>query len=35
MRIILDTDAKTIPVPWNYAAKLEDFRQLPEILKTL
>ena len=23
MRIILDTDKKTITVPWNYASKLE------------
>ena len=23
MRIILDTDKKTITVPWNYAAKLD------------
>ena len=23
MRIILDTDKKTITVPWNYSAKLE------------
>jgi len=23
MRIILDTDSKTIIVPWNYAAKLD------------
>lgn len=24
MRIILDTDKKTITVPWNYTAKLEE-----------
>lgn len=23
MRVILDTDKKTITVPWNYSAKLE------------
>ena len=28
MRIILDTDKKTITVPWNYAAKLEALNQI-------
>ena len=28
MRIILDTDKKTITVPWNYAAKLEEMNDL-------
>lgn len=28
MRIILDTDKKTITVPWNYAAKLEEMNNL-------
>ena len=31
MRIILDTDKKTITVPWNYAKKLEE---LNEIIKS-
>lgn len=28
MRIILDTDKKTITVPWNYAAKLEELNRI-------
>lgn len=28
MRIILDTDDKTITVPWNYAAKLEEMNKI-------
>ena len=28
MRIILDTDKKTITVPWNYAAKLEEINRI-------
>ncbi len=28
MRIILDTDKKTITVPWNYAAKLEEMNRV-------
>lgn len=28
MRIILDTDKKTITVPWNYAAKLENLNTI-------
>ena len=28
MRIILDTDKKTIAVPWNYAAKLEELNKI-------
>ena len=28
MRIILDTDKKTIIVPWNYAAKLEEINRI-------
>lgn len=28
MRIILDTDKKTITVPWNYQAKLEEYNEL-------
>ena len=28
MRIILDTDKKTITVPWNYAAKLEALNKI-------
>ena len=27
-RIILDTDEKTITVPWNYAAKLEEINRI-------
>ena len=27
-RIILDTDKKTITVPWNYAAKLEEYNNM-------
>ncbi len=28
MRIILDTDKKTIMLPWNYRAKLEEINKL-------
>lgn len=28
MRIILDTDKKTVTVPWNYAAKLEEINRI-------
>ena len=28
MRIILDTDKKTITVPWNYASKLEEINRI-------
>lgn len=28
MRIILDTDKKTITVPWNYQKKLEEMNKL-------
>ena len=28
MRIILDTDKKTITVPWNYQAKLEAYNKM-------
>ena len=28
MRIILDTDQKTITVPWNYTAKLEEMNRV-------
>ena len=28
MKVILDTEAKTITVPWNYAAKLEEMNKL-------
>ena len=28
MKIILDTDKKTITVPWNYTVKLEDINRL-------
>ncbi|MCI8781589.1 MAG: hypothetical protein HFH70_13085 [Lachnospiraceae bacterium] len=28
MRIILDTEKKTITVPWNYQAKLEEYNDL-------
>ena len=28
MKIILDTETKTITVPWNYAAKLEEMNKL-------
>lgn len=28
MRIILDTDKKTITVPWNYAAKLDELNTI-------
>lgn len=30
MRIVLDTDKKTITVPWNYAAKLEELNRIIE-----
>ena len=30
MRIILDTDKKTITVPWNYQAKLDDLNRIAE-----
>lgn len=28
MRIILDTDKKTITVPWNYAQKLDEYNNM-------
>ena len=28
MKIILDTEKKTITVPWNYGAKLEEMNKL-------
>ena len=28
MRVILDTDKKTITVPWNYAAKLDELNSI-------
>ena len=28
MKVILDTETKTITVPWNYAAKLEEMNKL-------
>ena len=28
MRIILDTDKKTITVPWNYQAKLDEYNKM-------
>ena len=28
MRIILDTDKKTITVPWNYQAKLDEINRI-------
>ena len=28
MRIILDTDKKTITVPWNYAQKLDEMNRI-------
>ena len=28
MRIILDTDKKTITVPWNYTTKLEEINRM-------
>ena len=28
MRVVLDTDKKTITVPWNYGAKLEEMNRL-------
>lgn len=28
MRIILDTDKKTITVPWNYQQKLEEYNKM-------
>ena len=30
MRIVLDTDKKTITVPWNYAAKLDELNEIIE-----
>ena len=30
MKIILDTDKKTITVPWNYSAKLEELNRTIE-----
>ncbi len=30
MRIILDTDKKTITVPWNYQQKLEEYNAMVE-----
>lgn len=30
MRIILDTDARTITVPWNYQEKLEAINRIAE-----
>jgi hypothetical protein len=30
MRIILDTDKKTITVPWNYQQKLDELNKLIE-----
>lgn len=30
MRIILDTDKKTITVPWNYQQKLEEYNKIVE-----
>ena len=29
MRIILDTDKKTITVPWNYQQKLDGINEMP------
>lgn len=28
MRVILDTDKKTVTVPWNYAAKLDEMNKI-------
>ena len=28
MKIVLDTDKKTITVPWNYSAKLEEINRM-------
>ena len=28
MRIVLDTDKKTITVPWNYAAKIQEINSI-------
>lgn len=28
MRVILDTDKKTITVPWNYSAKLDELNKI-------
>ena len=28
MRIVIDTDKKTVTVPWNYAAKLEEINEI-------
>ena len=30
MRIILDTDKKTITVPWNYQQKLDEINRIAE-----
>ena len=30
MRIILDTDKKTITVPWNYQQKLDEINKIAE-----
>lgn len=30
MRIILDTDKKTITVPWNYQQKLDELNRIAE-----
>ena len=30
MRIILDTDKKTITIPWNYAQKLDEMNKIIE-----
>ena len=31
MRIVLDTDMKTITVPWNYMDKLRDINQMIQL----
>ena len=28
MRVVLDTDKKTITVPWNYQAKLDEYNKM-------
>lgn len=28
MRVVLDTDKKTITVPWNYQAKLDEYNNM-------
>ena len=30
MKVILDTDKKTITVPWNYAAKLAEINRIAQ-----